>query len=141
MAAAELDIGVADGLGDDGSVGAGKIQHLVRHVDADNAALGPHDLGGDEADLAAARAEVEHDVALAHVAGWVAAAVVAVKHLLRDDLEILRVVIDRAAQRGLHGLRAGGIAFLHALADVCIGDDLRSMGVKFGQTFRHGSLL
>ena len=51
----------------------------------------------------------------------IAAAVVALDHLLRDDFEILRVVIDRAAERGFLRLRAGGVALFDGGFDAEIG--------------------
>ena len=73
--------------------------------------VGPDDLRGDEADLAGAAAEIEHRLARAQIFARIAAAVIALDHLLRDDLEIFGVVIDRAAKLRLGGFGAGGVTF------------------------------
>ena len=93
----ELDVGVADRISDLAPGALGEGEHLVVDVDADDPAGGPDDLRGDEGDLAAAAAEVQHRLALAEVLGGVAAAVVAVEHLLRDDGQEAGGVVDGAA--------------------------------------------
>ena len=51
----EFDIGITQLGGHMTLVAARQFEHIVIHIDADNAALGTDDLGGDIADLAAAR--------------------------------------------------------------------------------------
>ena len=48
-----------------GGCGGGQPDHLLVHADADHPARGTRDLRGDEADLAAAAAQIEDRVALA----------------------------------------------------------------------------
>ncbi len=117
-ALAELDVAVADAFGDDRRVAAGDVEHLVGHVHADDSCPAADDLRGDEADFARAAAEVEHRLAGMQVLAGIAAAVVALDDLLRDDLEVLRIVIDRAAQGGLARLGAAGVTFLGGAFDV-----------------------
>ena len=94
----------ADGLGDDWRVASGHVEHLGGHVHSDDAPSGPDRLRGDEADLAAAAAQVEDRLALAQVLARVAAAVVALEDLRGDRLEVAGVVVHRTAQRLFAGL-------------------------------------
>ncbi len=71
----------------------------------------PDDLRGDETDLSRAAAEIEHGLALAQIFARIAAAVIALDHFLRNDLEVISVVIDRATKPRLGCLRAGGVTF------------------------------
>lgn len=109
-ALAELDVGVAEPFGGGGCVAAGDCQHFVGHVHADVAAVEPHDLGGDEADLARAATQVEHRLARLEMARGNAAAIVLLKDLLRDHARQVRVVLDRTAQIRLWSLSSGGVA-------------------------------
>jgi hypothetical protein len=67
-------------------------------------------LRGDEADLAAAGAQVEHRLPGGEVRAGVTAAVVPVEHVGGDRLEVAGVVVDGAAQLGLHGTGTGAVA-------------------------------
>lgn len=107
---AELDVGVADVSRDDGRVAAGDFQHVIGHVHADDFAGGADDLGGDEADFSCAGAEVEHGFAGPQVLGGIAAAVVFLNDFGGDGLEELRIVLHRAAERGLGFGGGGGVA-------------------------------
>jgi hypothetical protein len=93
-------------------------QHLVVHVDPDHPALRADDLRGDEADLAATAAQIEDRLARPHVARGVAAAVVALDHLARNGLEVVRVVVDGAAQRRLAIPGRRAVALAHCALDV-----------------------
>ena len=68
------------------------------------------DLGGDEADLAGAAAEIEHGFSRTQILTRIAAAIVAFDNLLGNHLEILWIVLDGTAKGRLLGLGAGGIA-------------------------------
>ncbi len=117
-AAAELDVGEAQPLGDHRRRAPGHRQHLGGHVDADHPALGADHLGGDEADLAGAAAQVEDRLAGLEVAAGVAAAVVALEHLVGDHLEVAGVVVDGAAQVGLALAGAVAVTLFDRLFDV-----------------------
>ena len=54
---------IAEPVTDRRAVALCQRQHLVVHVDPDHPALATDDLGGDETDLAATAAEVEHRLA------------------------------------------------------------------------------
>ena len=71
----------------------------------------PDDLRGDEADLAGAAAEVEHRLAGPQILARIAAAIIPLDHLRRNDFEILGIVIDRAAKLRLGGPGSGGVTF------------------------------
>ncbi len=124
--AAELDIGVAEPLGDERSIAPGDLEHLVGHVDADDAPPWPDDLGGDEADLAGAAAEVEDRLAGLEVAARIATAVVPLQDLLWNHLEVPGVVVDRAAEVGhpLPGTLA--VAVPNRAVYVCYGHRLQA---------------
>ena len=126
---AELDVGEAQAVGHGRAVPAGQVQHLGVGVDADHPAGGADDLGGDEADLAPARAEVEHGLAGADERGGVAAPVVAADHLVGDRLQEPGVIDDRAAEGGLDLGGGVGVAASDGGLDV-------QLGARFGRA--HG---
>lgn len=109
---AKLHVGVTETLGDDGRVAAGDFEHVIGHVDPDHASRTPHDLGGDEADLAGAATEVEDGLAWADVTRGIAAAVILVDDLLGDDLEQFGIVLNGAAEGGFGSFGGGGVALL-----------------------------
>src|SRR5262249_12476817 len=111
-------------------------EHVVVHVDADHTAPGSHDLRRDEADLAATAAEVEHDVSLAHVARGIAAAVVALDHLLGDGAQVARIVVDGTAEARLACLRGVAVALAYGRLH---GDLLESGRVARAHGFFAGS--
>jgi hypothetical protein len=73
-------------------------EHVVVHIDTDDAAGGPDDLRGDETDFSGAAAEVEDGFAGAEITGWIAAAVIALDYFGRDDFQVLTVVFDRTTE-------------------------------------------
>ena len=58
-ATTKLDIGVAEPVRDRWLVFPSQLQHRFVEVDTDYPTAGPHDLSGDEADLSAARTQIE----------------------------------------------------------------------------------
>ena len=73
--------------------------------------FGADDLRGDEANLSGTAAEIEHGLACAQIFARIAAAVIALDHLLRNDLEIFRIVIDRTTKLLFRGLRSSSVTF------------------------------
>jgi len=55
-------------------------------------------------------AQIEHGFAGLHILRGIAAAVVLVDHLLRDDLEQVAIIFDRAAERCFRCFGGGGVA-------------------------------
>lgn len=76
-------------------------EHRVVHLHADDVSLRPNDLCGDEANLPSTAAQIEDGVSFPHIARRITAAVIALKHVLGNDLEVLGVVVDGAAQGSL----------------------------------------
>ncbi len=72
---------------------------------------GTHDLRRDEANLSSAAAEIEDGLAFAQILARIAAAVIALDYLLRNDFQVLGVVIDGATKLGFGCFRSGGVAF------------------------------
>jgi len=70
---------------------------VIGHVHTNHLPLAADDLSGDETDFAGAAAEVEDGFAGAEMATGIAAAVVALDDFGWDGLEVLGVVINRAA--------------------------------------------
>ncbi len=120
-AAPELDVGKAGALGHDRRIAPRHLEHVRRHVDTDHPPLGPDHLRGDEADLARAATEIEHRLSGLQVLRRVAAAVVALDHLGRDDLQVARVVVDRAAELLDLGVRALAVPLSDVLLDFRYG--------------------
>ena len=110
-ALAKLDVLVTDPLRHDRRIRPGHVQHLVRHVDPDHLSLRPDDLRRDETNLAGAAAEIEHGLAFSQIFARVAAAVIAIDDLLRNDFEIFGIVIDRATKLCFGGFGSGGVTF------------------------------
>ena len=71
---------------------------------------------------AGSAAEIEHGFARFEVFTRVAAAVVALDHLRRDDLEISGVIVDRTAKLRFLGVGGGAVSFFDG-----------TFGVGFGQ--------
>ena len=109
-ALAELGVGESDTIGHHRRVAAGDFEHVVGHIDPDDAALGANHLRGDEADLPGAGAEVEHGLAGLEPLGGVAAAVVLFNDFVGNDFEPFAVVFDRAAERGFRCFGSIGVA-------------------------------
>ena len=72
----------------------GDLQHFIRHIDADDFALRPDNLRGDETNFSRAAAEIEDGLAFAQILARIAATVIALDYFLRNGLEIFRFVID-----------------------------------------------
>ena len=83
----ELDVGVTDVFGNDGSIAVGDFEHVVGHINADDFAFRADHLRGDEADFSGARAEVEHGFAGIEPLGGVSAAVIFFDDFSGDGLE------------------------------------------------------
>ena len=96
----------------------GQAQHLVIHIDADDGAPSPSDLGRNKADLAPTAAQVEDGVALAHVARRVAAAVVAFEDRLRNRAKKAGLVVHRAAEHRFALFGRVAVALPNRLFDV-----------------------
>ena len=107
---AKLCIGKSDPFGDYGCVAAGDFQHVVGHIDADDAALRADHLRGDETDLPRAGAQVEHGLTGLEPLGGIAAAVVLFDDFVGDGFKPLAVVFDRAAESGFLGAGGGSVA-------------------------------
>src|SRR5438874_9370698 len=110
-AVAKLGIRLADALRYDRRVPARYLEHLVGHIDADDFSRRSHHLGRDETNLSGAAPEIEDRLAFPEILTGIAATVVAFDDFLWNDLEVFRVVIDRAAKFRLSRLRAGSVAF------------------------------
>src|SRR5262249_35601534 len=98
--AAELHVVITDLVADLFPVLVGEREHLCVGVDTDHAPARTGDLSGDKTDLAASRTEIERDVAFSHESRRIAAAVIAVYDLLRNDAQIFRIVGHGTAQLG-----------------------------------------
>src|SRR5262249_3624014 len=122
--ASELDVREAEALRHDRSGASGESEHLVVQVDTDHPSLRSRELSGDEADLPAAAPEAEDAVPLAHVARRVPTPVVALEHVVRDHAQVLRIVIDRAAERRLSPSRGGRVALAHSSLRIGLTDSL-----------------
>ncbi len=114
-ALAEFDVAVPDPLGHLRGGASGQREHVVVEVDADHLAGRADDLGGDEADLPATAAQVQHGLTWREVTAGIPAAVIPLEYLGRDDLQPRRVVVDRAAQRRLHLLCPGTVTLRNRL--------------------------
>ena len=112
-ALAEFDVGVAQSLGDDRRVASRHFQHGVGHVHADDPAPGPDDLRGDETDFSGATAQVEHGLAGSEVTAGVAAAIVLLNDLVRDDFQKTLIVIHSATQGRFGGPGGDRITMFH----------------------------
>ena len=66
---------------------------------------------GDKTNLPRATAQIEDRLAFTQILAGIAAAVVAVDDFLRNNFEVLSVVIDRATKLRFRRLRSGSIAF------------------------------
>ena len=66
---------------------------------------------GDKTNLAGATSQIEDRLAFAEILAGIAAAVIAVDDFLRNDFEVLSVVIDGATKLRFRRLRSGSIAF------------------------------
>ena len=82
-----------------GLVLARQREHVVIHVHPDDPPLWPDQLRRQVTDLAAAAAEIEHDIARLHVTRRVAAAVIPGDNLLRQRRQQTGVIVHRTAQR------------------------------------------
>ena len=96
---AELDVGEANSPGDGLTVTASQGDHVTIAVHADDVPSRTDDLGEDIADLAAARSQVQHRLAFAHVGRGVAAAVIPMEDFFRDRLKVLAPVLNGATKR------------------------------------------
>jgi hypothetical protein len=90
----------------------------------------PSELAREEADLARAGAQVEHGLARAHEPAGVAAAVVALEDLRRQDREEAGLVVDRTAELGDRCAGPPGVARADRCEDVegDFGSGHRPMG-------------
>ena len=117
-ALAKLHIGKPDPLRHHRRIAPRHLQHRVGHIHADHPPRRAHHLRRDETNLSRPAPEIEHRLPGPQMLARIAAAVVALDDLRRDDFQILRIVIHRAAQRRLTALRPGGVALLHGRFDV-----------------------
>jgi len=108
---AKLDVRVADTLRHDWRIPARDLEHLVGHINADDFSFRPHHLRGDETNLSSAASEIEHRLAFPEISARIAATVIAFDDFLRNDLEVFRVVIDRATKFRFRGLRSSRVTF------------------------------
>ena len=95
---AEFHVAETDRLGDHRAGIVGDIEHLVVDVDTDDPPFGAHDLARNEADLARAGAQIEHRLTGKHILRGVAAAVISLDDHFGDHLQVLRIIINWAAQ-------------------------------------------
>src|SRR5262249_24068471 len=130
--AAELDVAVSQSFSHARLMLSGQGEHLAIAVHSDHPPRRADDLCGDEADLAAARAEVKDGIAGPDIGRRVAAAVVALQHLGRDGIQVARLITDRAAQGRLYRPRPGTVA----LADGFFRSHDRSFTYQSGHHFQ-----
>lgn len=92
---AELDIGIADALGDDGGVAACDFEHGIGHINADDFSFGADDLRSDETNLTGAASEIENCFPGFYILTGVAAAIIFFDNFFWNNFEIFRVVVYR----------------------------------------------
>ncbi len=120
MTAAEFNIRIANTFGDDWRIFTRKCEHFVCHIHANNAAFRADNLRCDKTDFSAAGPKVQNGFTFANITGRIAAAIITIEDILRNNFKILRVIIDWAAKCRFHGLRARAIAILHTITHIGI---------------------
>ena len=112
-AVSEVDVGVADVASHFLSVLSSQSQHFCVAVDSNHSTFRTNNLSHDVTQLAGAGSKIEHGIALVDIDAGIAATVVFIDHLLRNGLQILANILNRATQRWLHLLRGSRIAFVN----------------------------
>ena len=121
LALAELDVVIAERVPDALPVLAREREHVVVHVDADDAAFRPHHLRRDITNLAATASKVENRFSGTQVLRRVPAAVVPLEDLFRNHRQVSRVVVHGTAELSLSRRCRLRVARLHGSFGVHLG--------------------
>ena len=106
----EFDVRPSDPIGNRLSMAVGQFEHVVVHVDADDATMRSDDLGSDVADFSAAASEVENGLSRFDPFRRITTSVIALDQFRRQYVEIFVLVIDRTAQRYFRFSRSIGVS-------------------------------
>ena len=119
LAAAKLDVVIAELIADGFLILARQIEHRRIEVDADHFALSAGDLRDDIAGFAAARSEIENGFACTNVARWIAAAVIFFDDLFGNDFEKRLVVAHRQAETSFDFRGSVAVTLQHGRFQAC----------------------